>query len=201
MGTFSMLLVFCAGNSSVTGEFPHKGQWRGTLVFSLVCTWTNGCVNTCRAGDLRRHCTHYDVTVMLQRLPPEITYQYYNQDEASLDEPGCVPTLAARRESRARVASSYLEWKKSVNTLMPRQNGRHFADDIFKCIFLNENVWDSIRIPLKFVPDVMTVIKWKCAVKSLVTVELPAQRPVTRSFDVFFHLYLNKRLGKQSRDW
>ena len=38
------------------------------------------------------------------------------------------------------------------NTLRPRQNGRHFADDIFKCIFLNENVWISIEIPLKFVP-------------------------------------------------
>ena len=39
-----------------------------------------------------------------------------------------------------------------LNTLMPRQNGRHFADDIFKCIFLNENVWISIKISLKFVP-------------------------------------------------
>ena len=39
-----------------------------------------------------------------------------------------------------------------VNTLRPRQNGRHFADDIFKCIFLNENVWISIKISLKFVP-------------------------------------------------
>ena len=95
---------------------PHKGQWRGTLMFSLVCTWTNGWVNTCRAGDLRRHCTHYVVTVMLQRLPPEITYQYYNQDGACLVEPGRVPTLAIRRESRARVASSYLEWKKKVLT-------------------------------------------------------------------------------------
>ena len=27
-----------------------------------------------------------------------------------------------------------------VNTLRPRQNGCHFPDDIFKCIFLNENV-------------------------------------------------------------
>ena len=27
-----------------------------------------------------------------------------------------------------------------VSTLRPRQNGRHFADDIFKCIFMNENV-------------------------------------------------------------
>ena len=40
----------------------------------------------------------------------------------------------------------------NVNTLRPRQNGRHFADDIFKCIFLNENVWIPIRISLKFVP-------------------------------------------------
>ena len=38
-----------------------------------------------------------------------------------------------------------------VYTLRPRQNGRHFADDIFKCIFLNENVWIPIKISLKFV--------------------------------------------------
>ena len=39
-----------------------------------------------------------------------------------------------------------------VNTLRPRQNGRHFPDNIFKCIFLNENVSISIKIPLKFLP-------------------------------------------------
>ena len=38
------------------------------------------------------------------------------------------------------------------NTLKPRQNGRRFADDVFKCIFLNENIWISIKISLKFVP-------------------------------------------------
>ena len=38
------------------------------------------------------------------------------------------------------------------NTLRPRQNGRHFPDDIFIYIFLNENVWISIKISLKFVP-------------------------------------------------
>ena len=41
---------------------------------------------------------------------------------------------------------------KPFNTLRPRQNGRHFADDIFKCMFFNENVWISIKISLKFVP-------------------------------------------------
>ena len=39
-----------------------------------------------------------------------------------------------------------------VNSLRPRQNGPHFADDIFKCIFLNENVSIAIKISLKFVP-------------------------------------------------
>ena len=39
------------------------------------------------------------------------------------------------------------------NTLRPRQNGRHFADDIFKCIFLNENISIAIDISLKFVPE------------------------------------------------
>ena len=39
-----------------------------------------------------------------------------------------------------------------INTLRPRQNGRHFPDDIFKCIFLNENVWIPNKISLKFVP-------------------------------------------------
>ena len=39
-----------------------------------------------------------------------------------------------------------------LNTLRARHNGRHFADDTFKCIFLNENVWISIKISLKFVP-------------------------------------------------
>ena len=38
-----------------------------------------------------------------------------------------------------------------LNTLRPRQNGRHFADDTFKRIFLNENVGISIKISLKFV--------------------------------------------------
>ena len=33
-------------------------------------------------------------------------------------------------------------------------NERHFADDIFMCIFLNENVWIPIKISLKFVPNV-----------------------------------------------
>ena len=52
--------------------------------------------------------------------------------------------------SRFDKASSLCYW---VNTLRPRQNGRHFTDDILKCIFLNENAWIPIKISLKFVPE------------------------------------------------
>ena len=43
---------------------PHKGQWRGALMFSLICVWINDWVNNGEAGDLRRYRIHYDVTVM-----------------------------------------------------------------------------------------------------------------------------------------
>ena len=43
---------------------PHKGQWRGVLMFSLICAWINGSINNREAGDLRRHRAHYDVIIM-----------------------------------------------------------------------------------------------------------------------------------------
>ena len=52
------------GKPPVTGGSHHKGQWRGTLMFSLICAWTNDWANTPDAGDLRRNRAHYDVTVM-----------------------------------------------------------------------------------------------------------------------------------------
>ena len=43
---------------------PHKGQWRGALMFTLICARINGWVNNREAADLRRYRGHYDVTVM-----------------------------------------------------------------------------------------------------------------------------------------
>ena len=59
METFSALSAICAGNSPATG-----GQWRGALMFSLICVWINGWVNNREADDLRRYRAHYDVSVM-----------------------------------------------------------------------------------------------------------------------------------------
>ena len=61
METFSALLVLCAGNSPVPVNSPHKGQWRGALMFSLICAWINDWVNNREAGDLRRYRGNYDV--------------------------------------------------------------------------------------------------------------------------------------------
>ena len=49
-------------------NYPHKGQWRRALIFSLICAWINGWVNNRKAGDLRLHNAHYDVTVMVQYI-------------------------------------------------------------------------------------------------------------------------------------
>ena len=106
------------GNSPVPVNAPHKGQWRGALMFYLIYAWINDWINNREAGDLRRQRGHYDVIVMS-------TQSHF-----------------------------WLRWwlRKGINTLRPRQNGRHFADDTFKRIFLNENVRISIKISLTFVP-------------------------------------------------
>ena len=62
--TFSALLAICAGNSPVPVNSPHKGQWRGALMFSLISAWINGWANNREASDLRRNSAHYDVIAM-----------------------------------------------------------------------------------------------------------------------------------------
>ena len=56
MESFSSLLATYTGN-------PHKGQWRGALVFSLICAWINRWVNI-EAGNLRRYHANRDVIVL-----------------------------------------------------------------------------------------------------------------------------------------
>ena len=55
---------FVRGIHRSPGNSPHNGQWRGALMFSLICAWINGWVNNREAGDLRRYHAHYDVIVM-----------------------------------------------------------------------------------------------------------------------------------------
>ena len=64
METYSALLALCEGIRRSAVNSPHKGQWRGALMFYLICAWTKGWVNNQATVDLRRHRSHYDVTVM-----------------------------------------------------------------------------------------------------------------------------------------
>ena len=45
---------------------PHKGQWRGALMFSFIYAWIHGWVKNREDGSLRRHRAHHDVIVMLK---------------------------------------------------------------------------------------------------------------------------------------
>ena len=65
----------------------------------------------------------------------------------------------------------------SANTLRPRQNGRHFADDILKRIFVNENVWIPIKMSLKFVPKVP--INNIPALVQIIALRRPGDKPLS----------------------
>ena len=60
-------------------------------------------------------------------------------------------TLSSLVATKAAVIATS-SWFSVFNTLKPRQNGRNFADDVFKCIFLSGNLWISIKISRNFVP-------------------------------------------------
>ena len=75
---FPLYWIFARGIHWSPVSSSHKGQWRGALVFSFICTWTDAWANNRNAGDLKRHRAHYNVTVMfnveartIRRYPAE----------------------------------------------------------------------------------------------------------------------------------
>ena len=74
------------------------------------------------------------------------------------------PTVNMDRLSEEKHSSKY----NSISLTL-RQNGCHFADDIFKCIFLNENICILLKILLKFVlkgwmkniPALVQIMAWR----------------------------------------
>ena len=65
------------GEFTVPVNSPHKGQWRGALMFSLIYVWINGWVNNREAGDLRRYRVHYDVIVMHTIMISQLILYFY----------------------------------------------------------------------------------------------------------------------------
>ena len=126
---------------------PHKGQWGGALMFSLICAWINGWVNNRDAVDLRHHSAHYDVTNEYRNFCHGsavieafhwfffVMIRYQISGVVITGKPGC-----------------YCLCQENFNSSPPGQNGCHFADDVFRCIFVNEKFGILIKISLKFVP-------------------------------------------------
>ena len=90
---FPRYWLFVRGIHRSPVNSPHKGQWRGALVFPLICARINGWVNNGDAGDLRHHRAHYDVIkssgilrIMWTRHTQHsalIVYQFYKSDSNS----------------------------------------------------------------------------------------------------------------------
>ena len=79
-----------------------------------------------------------------------------------------------------------ISWRKHqfINTLRPKQNGRHFGDDILKCIFLNENVWIPIQISLKFIS--MGIINNIPALVQTMAWRRPGDKPLSEPIIAYF---------------
>ena len=67
---FSRYSPFVQGIHRSPVNSPHKGQWRGALMSSLIYAQINGWVNNREAGILRCHRAHYDVMGMAYVLNP-----------------------------------------------------------------------------------------------------------------------------------
>ena len=105
-----------------TGEFPSQRPVTWSLMFSLICAWTNGWINNRDAGNLRRHRAHYDITVIAgQQVIIGFT-----------------------------VCCSTSNVSMTQHTRMRHHDGRHIADDIFICILLNKNTVRSWYIAVIF---------------------------------------------------
>ena len=74
------------------------------------------------------------------------------------------------------------------NTLRPKRNRRHFADAIFKSIFLNENVWSSIKISLKFVPK--GLINKIPALVQIMAGPRPGDKPLSEAMMVRLQMHI-----------
>ena len=126
----------CAENSPGTGEFPAQ---MASNAGNVSIWWRHHVVGGWLWHNLKK-CRDATFVVSHWREAAVIT----NSGTASDERGGIMTSLGFR----------WLIGKfvYRINTLRPKQNGRHFADDTFKYIFLNENVIISVKISLKFVP-------------------------------------------------
>ena len=141
---------FVRGLHRTLVDSPHKGQWRGVLVFSLIRAWTNGWVNNRDAVDLRRHRTHWDVAVM--RHARDLTIQQ--------------PSELGRRINTMSFHKRFMSsWYKSCK--IPFSNSWKIMRDHVK-IFATRLPLERM-IPCKITTKSNSTVNYKCGIYGIST--------------------------------
>ena len=170
-------------------SFPHQGQCRGAVMFSLICVWINGWVNNREAGDLRHYRSHYDVSVMSYGFSERVCLNFLRGCAKGTCRPG------DRFENCYHGDLSNSSHCKQFDDGMPI-NQKYWIYGYWSFQWMNgDHSWWRHQM------ETFSALLAICAGNSPAPGEFPAQRPGTRSFDVFFDLRLNKRLSKQPWGW
>ena len=133
---FSCYWTFVRGIHRSSVNSPHKGQWRGALICSLICAWIKCWVNNREAGDMRRHRAYYDVIVMSYALLSLDLLA--NNHVTKLDESTARRHLKSPRplSGKSLHLTSVIKWSRSHLTLKI-QMSRHD-----QC----QNHWSHLRL-------------------------------------------------------
>ena len=155
METFSALLAFVYGIHRSTVNSPHKGQWRGDLVFSLICAWINDWVNNRKTGDLKSHRAHYDVTVM---YVPNYAYAFRNSImnkyhglflRDSYPSLNCAfPRFLWTWTIKYDFRSTFLYWYGEIHTLIPKIHN----------FYTDSCIWITIHHTVRYTNQVLESI-------------------------------------------
>ena len=120
---------------------PHKGQWRGALIFSLICVWINGWVNNRKAGDLRRYGAHYDVIVMEVGMGIRLKI-IFNMTDPVYSKQKCT-NMTSKINCRIRNTTKWkIKYFENGATYLAQSSLSHTHTHI--CIYINIYVY---RIP------------------------------------------------------
>ena len=179
-------------------------------MFSLIYTWTNCWANNRGAGDLRRHRTHYDVTVIF----PRISFQSFHliwfhpqthfiplTDSLIHILPSIYPSIypSIHREHDTN-DDNHLDGLELMNSILHVfAHSAHANNMVANIQATIDRVASKYQTWWRHQMETFSALLALCAGNSPVTGF--TQRPVARSFDVFFDLCLNKRLSKQSLGW
>ena len=139
-----------------------RAWWQDTRIatpeMGNICKWifSNSTVKFAPKGWIDRNEKSVRVTALVVNPDAEACLQHlqWRPGQSSwwlfhcIEKSAMVQVMANNQQERLSTESIINQF----NTLWPRQNGRRFADDTFKRIFLNKNVRISIKISLKFLP-------------------------------------------------